>query len=240
MVVTAGTLLLHGLTLGPLARRLGVAGPDPREDALAMAAVLEQVQSRAMARLADGQPSDNDVAMQMVRDRAATRTNAIWERLGRTGETAAPSEDYRRLRLTSLQYEREEVLRIRSSGGSDQEILTRVLSVLDVEESMLAGIESSLEPIETDPLTAPQTNLCAELAAAGDARPTSTECLDCLREGTQTVHLRLCLTCGEVGCCDSSEARHATRHHRETGHPVMRSFEPGEHWRWCYVHEQVG
>jgi Zn-finger in ubiquitin-hydrolases and other protein len=54
------------------------------------------------------------------------------------------------------------------------------------------------------------------------------------------VHLRLCLTCGHVGCCDSSAPRHATVHAANSGHPVMQSAEPGEPWRWCYVHELLG
>ena len=61
-----------------------------------------------------------------------------------------------------------------------------------------------------------------------------------MREGTTPVHLRMCLTCGNVGCCDSSVGKHADRHFAETGHPVMRSFEPGEAWRWCYVDELLG
>ena len=77
--------------------------------------------------------------------------------------------------------------------------------------------------------------------AGRDVTPTSDEgCVDCLREGTRWVHLRLCLTCGNVGCCDSSVGQHATKHFHSTGHPVMRSFEPGEAWRWCYVHEVLG
>ena len=54
------------------------------------------------------------------------------------------------------------------------------------------------------------------------------------------VHLRLCLACGHVGCCDSSRPRHATAHYLATGHPVMRSLEPDEQWRWCYVDELLG
>jgi CPA1 family monovalent cation:H+ antiporter len=54
------------------------------------------------------------------------------------------------------------------------------------------------------------------------------------------VHLRVCLSCGHVGCCDSSRPRHATAHYQETGHPVMQSAEPGERWRWCYVDELLG
>jgi hypothetical protein len=64
-------------------------------------------------------------------------------------------------------------------------------------------------------------------------------CEDCLREGTLWVHLRLCLECGHVGCCDDSPERHATRHGQGTGHPIIRSIEPGEEWSWCFV-DQVG
>ena len=60
-------------------------------------------------------------------------------------------------------------------------------------------------------------------------------CAECLASGDRWVHLRLCLTCGHVGCCDSSPNRHATAHYKETGHPVIQSFEPGEDWRWCYI-----
>ena len=62
-------------------------------------------------------------------------------------------------------------------------------------------------------------------------------CEACLRSGGRWVHLRMCLTCGTVGCCDSSPSRHATAHFHETGHPLMRSAEPGEDWSWCYVDE---
>ncbi|GMA88634.1 hypothetical protein GCM10025868_38840 [Angustibacter aerolatus] len=65
-------------------------------------------------------------------------------------------------------------------------------------------------------------------------------CEECLRDGDEWVHLRLCLTCGHVGCCDSSQNKHAGKHFHATEHPVMRSFEPHEHWRWCYVDEQAG
>ncbi|MFF1839322.1 UBP-type zinc finger domain-containing protein [Streptomyces sp. NPDC058231] len=64
--------------------------------------------------------------------------------------------------------------------------------------------------------------------------PLSDTCLECLAAGTHPVQLRLCLACGHVGCCDSSPLQHATGHFKETGHPVMRSFEVGESWRWCF------
>jgi uncharacterized UBP type Zn finger protein len=64
-------------------------------------------------------------------------------------------------------------------------------------------------------------------------------CEDCLRSGGRWVHLRICLTCGHVGCCDSSPNRHATAHARASDHPVIRSLEPGEDWCWCYDAEFV-
>jgi CPA1 family monovalent cation:H+ antiporter len=66
------------------------------------------------------------------------------------------------------------------------------------------------------------------------------ECKECLAEGLIWVHLRMCLTCGHVACCESSVGNHATRHYQGTEHPVMRSVEPGEAWRWCYVDELLG
>lgn len=64
-------------------------------------------------------------------------------------------------------------------------------------------------------------------------------CVDCLANGGRWVHLRVCLSCGHVGCCDSSPNRHATGHFRSTGHPIITSAEPGESWVWCYVDEEA-
>ena len=64
-------------------------------------------------------------------------------------------------------------------------------------------------------------------------------CVECLKAGMDWVHLRECLICGHVGCCDSSAGRHATKHFHASKHPVMRSIEPGESWRWCYVDEEM-
>ena len=69
--------------------------------------------------------------------------------------------------------------------------------------------------------------------------PRTAGCEECLRDGTRWVHLRMCMTCGHVGCCDSSEHKHATKHHHATGHPIVRSVEPGEQWGWCYVDEEM-
>lgn len=62
-------------------------------------------------------------------------------------------------------------------------------------------------------------------------------CEECLKKGDHWVHLRMCMTCGKIGCCDSSPKRHASRHARKAGHPIVRSAEPGEDWSWCYVDE---
>jgi len=64
-------------------------------------------------------------------------------------------------------------------------------------------------------------------------------CEECVKMGDRWVHLRLCMVCGNVGCCDSSKNKHATKHFRQSTHPVMRSIEPGEEWIWCYVDEMV-
>ncbi|WP_432144658.1 UBP-type zinc finger domain-containing protein [Streptomyces sp. bgisy084] len=69
--------------------------------------------------------------------------------------------------------------------------------------------------------------------------PQSATCLECLAAGSHPVQLRLCLACGHIGCCDSSPFRHATRHFEETGHPVMRTFEPGDSWRWCFTDQKL-
>jgi uncharacterized UBP type Zn finger protein len=68
-------------------------------------------------------------------------------------------------------------------------------------------------------------------------KPSAKGCEECLKIGGRWVHLRLCLTCGHVGCCDSSPNKHASAHFRSSTHPVVQSFEPGEDWRWCYVDE---
>ena len=62
-------------------------------------------------------------------------------------------------------------------------------------------------------------------------------CEECLATGMRWVHLRMCQTCGHVGCCDNSVGKHATAHHKATGHPIIRSAEPGEEWSWCYADE---
>ena len=80
---------------------------------------------------------------------------------------------------------------------------------------------------------------CSHFSEIRDVAPRTGGCEECEKAGDTWVHLRLCLTCGHVGCCDSSKNKHASRHFHATHHPVMRSLEPGETWGWCYVDERM-
>ncbi|MPY63894.1 UBP-type zinc finger domain-containing protein [Streptomyces spongiae] len=75
----------------------------------------------------------------------------------------------------------------------------------------------------------------ADALPAPEPAPLSDTCPECQAAGSHPVQLRLCLSCGYVGCCDTSPGRHSTEHYKESGHPIMRTFEPGENWRWCFV-----
>ena len=79
--------------------------------------------------------------------------------------------------------------------------------------------------------------VCSHLDQIQKVKPHTKGCEECLKTGGRWVHLRMCLVCGHVGCCDSSPGRHATGHFHETHHPIMRSIERGESWGWCYVDE---
>jgi uncharacterized UBP type Zn finger protein len=78
---------------------------------------------------------------------------------------------------------------------------------------------------------------CSHLDEIHEVSAGTPGCAECLAIGDAWVHLRLCMTCGHVGCCDSSKNKHATKHYRSSAHPIMRSFEPGENWGWCYDDE---
>ena len=81
------------------------------------------------------------------------------------------------------------------------------------------------------------SDTCTHLDQIADVQPSGVGCADCLATGGRWVHLRVCMTCGKVGCCDSSPNRHASRHHHDVGHPIIQSYEPGEDWWWCYDDE---
>lgn len=247
MVVTAGTLLIQGLTLPTLVRLLPLRGPDARSDALQAATLLQSASNAGLSELDRlVGPDDEPSTVQLVRDRVAARPDALWEQLGSgRGGGETPSEQYRRLRLGTMQAERDEVLKIRSSGTVDHDVVEQVLAAYDIEESMLTmAAERSERLAEGQTVATPidPSGSCAhlELTPLVDVSPQSQVCEDCVREGTRTVHLRMCLSCGTVGCCDSSTGRHAERHFKTSHHPVIRSHEPDEDWRWCYVDQRLG
>jgi len=246
-VVVAGTLLLQGLTLPWVVRRLRVPAPDPREDALARAELLQQATQAGLARLTEIESVEGDDGVrQVLVDRLEQRDFAAWERLGPDSDVLeTPSEHYARLRLDMLQAERARVLEWRSQARTPHHVVEDVLATLDIEESMLTyGLERHhdlAEPREEGLALSRVAESCDHLAAVGTRPvPEDRRCEDCVREGSSWVHLRLCLECGHLACCDSSPRRHASAHALDIGHPVVRSAEPGEDWRWCYVDEVVG
>ncbi len=76
---------------------------------------------------------------------------------------------------------------------------------------------------------------CTHLDQVQDVTPGTQGCEECLKSGDRWVHLRICMSCGHVGCCDMSKNKHARQHFKDSGHAIMQSFEPGETWRWCYI-----
>src|SRR4029077_20595073 len=82
-------------------------------------------------------------------------------------------------------------------------------------------------------------NKCIHLNQVREVTPHTDGCKECLENGDDWVHLRLCLTCGHVGCCDDSNNKHASAHFHSKGHPIIESLEPGEDWRWCFVDEII-
>lgn len=241
--VVAGTLLLQGATLPMVIRRLGLRGPDLAEDALAEAGALQEAARAGLARLdelAAGAPQD---VVTRLRERTLERANRSWERLGAAGEDETPSDAYRRLRLEMLAAERAAVQERRAAGLLEADLLLDIRYVLDVEESQLDRPTDSIDVSAAGtPLVAATAEACGHLRQAWPLEdvPAEPVCLRCIEEGTRPVHLRMCLACGEVACCDSSAGRHSSAHYEATHHPVMRSVEPGEAWRWCYIDQRLG
>jgi Na+/H+ antiporter len=239
--VTAGTLFLQGLSLPWVARRLRVPSPDPGADALARANLLHQASLAGLSELDRLEEDDPHSVGETIRDRVRRRDFAAWERVG-AGADETPSETYARWRKTMIEAERSRILEIRSTGTVAHEVVDDVLALLDIEESMLDYSEDQRDRVRSTGVNVVLEGDCDHLREARHPVDPDTpgECGDCVREGTAWVHLRLCVSCGHVACCDSSPQRHASSHHESSGHPVMRSAEPGEDWRWCFVDQLTG
>jgi CPA1 family monovalent cation:H+ antiporter len=242
--VVVGTLLLQGSTLPWLVRRVGLPPPDPAEDALLAAEIADAANAAGLRRLDELVTGDEpEGVLERLRDRSIARAHEAWERLGRSrADQETPSGIYARLRMEMLDAERGIVVRARDDGVAPGEVLSSSLAAIDVEESLLDRHEE-VELLEREEalVPLPREEMCAHLrtAPAGQPYPAS-HCEDCLVEGTTWVHLRRCLSCGHVACCDSSPRRHSRAHFATVGHPVMVSAEPGEAWRWCWVDDELG
>ncbi len=237
--VVAGTLFGQGLTLPWLARRLDLPARDPAGDALARATLLQQATTAGLGALDDMRDPDPHGVFDLIRQRVEQRNFAAWERLSTTSDSESPSDLYARARLAMIGVERARVLEIRSGGTVASDVVADVLAMLDLEESMLDSAAHAREEL--------RAGQRVELSRQGDQCPdldsfpaveTQEEpgCAQCVADGLVWVALRQCLSCGQIGCCDSSPAQHATAHWEATGHPVMQSAEPGESWRWCFRH----
>jgi Na+/H+ antiporter len=242
--VVVGSLLIQGSTLPWLVRRVGLPAPDPAEDALRAAELSDAANAAGLQRLEElTTGAEPDGVVHRLRDRSIARSHASWERLGRPlADQETPSSVYARLRMQMLDAERDVVVAARDAGTAPGDVLEAALAQIDVEESLLDRHEE-LESTERGRALAPRPReaRCAHLrlAPAGEADPASA-CEDCVREGTTWVHLRRCMTCGHVGCCDSSPRRHSAAHFAAVGHPVIVSAEPDEAWRWCWVDSELG
>jgi CPA1 family monovalent cation:H+ antiporter len=246
VVVIVGTLVAQGLTLPWVIRKLGIEPPDPRLDTLQRARAQELAADAALARLHKLEAVERPPpeVVEALERKIELGRFMVWERLA-DDEASTPTRAYRRLRAEMIRAEREVLVQLRDSGELDDHLLRTVQQRLDLEDALL--LQDLDEPDDRrgrlDELIPVSPSSCDHLAAAGARRPADPDgagCEECLRLGWDWVHLRQCVACDHVGCCDSSRGRHASGHYEAIGHPVMRSIEPGEAWRWCFIDRVLG
>lgn len=243
MVVILFTLGVQGATLPGLIRRVGVRPPDPRQDALAIARAQQRATDAAKERLTELTTEEKlpERLVQTLRKMLDLQAYSAWEQLG-DQEAETPTQLYRRLRREIVAAQRGVLIELRDSGELEEELLRDLQRRLDLEESLLPEPESTADAGHQDVLPERPSG-CAHLKEAPTRIPDADprECAGCVQEGrSDWVHLRVCLDCQYVGCCDSSPRKHASLHYGESEHPVMGSAERGEHWRWCFVDQKVG
>jgi CPA1 family monovalent cation:H+ antiporter len=246
VVVIVGTLVVQGLTLPWVIRRLGIEPPDPRLDTLQRARAQELAGDAALARLHQLEAIERPPhqVVEALERKIEIGRFMVWERLADDSATT-PTRTYRRLRAEMIRAERDLLVQLRDSGELDDHLLRQVQQQLDLEDALL--LQAFEEPDDRrgrlDELIPPAPSSCDHLAAAAARRPTAPDgagCEECLKLGWTWVHLRQCMACDHIGCCDSSRGRHASGHYEAIGHPVIRSVEPGEAWRWCFVDRVLG
>jgi monovalent cation/hydrogen antiporter len=243
MVVILFTLGVQGATLPGLIRRVGVMPPDPRQDALAVARAQQRATDAAKERLTELGAEEKlpDRLVMTLRKMLDLQAYSAWEQLG-DQEAETPTQLYRRLRREVVTAQRGVLIELRGAGELEEELLRDLQRRLDLEESLLPEHES-IDSTGHQEVLPERPSECAHLKTAPKRIPDADprECEGCVAEGRRDwVHLRICLDCNYVGCCDSSPRKHASLHYGESEHPVMGSAERGEHWRWCFVDQKVG
>ena len=239
--VVAGTLFIQGMSLPWVARRLRVPGPDPAEDALARATLLQQASKAALHRLDELEYDDS--AGRRRADPAAARPAQLRglgtarhdRRTGSRPATSTPGSGCRCSRPSVSGCWRS-AAQARSPPRSSPTCWPCSTSR---SRCWTSPPRSAVKHARPRP-SARTGGSCGDLEHYPAVDTVSDPvCQHCLDEGLHWVSLRQCLECGDVGCCDSSVAQHATKHFHETTHPVMESAEPGEDWRWCFVHHKT-
>ncbi len=116
------------------------------------------------------------------------------------------------------------------------------LNLLNILENKMSKLESILKRIGVgkDKVVPPGDIVgCSHMDRVQEVSPSADGCEDCLKTGDSWVHLRICMTCGHVGCCDNSKNTHARKHYHASDHAIVKSFEPGENWLWCFEDKQL-
>ncbi len=161
---------------------------------------------------------------------ARTRTAAEADELVHAGADHVVTEE-----MESVVALLHDVLRTYARSGED--IAAHTLQLRQYARDLPAQPPTPSREARAAVTLAPGRNACGHLPVPVTTVPGTAGCEECLQTGDTWVHLRVCMTCGHVGCCDASKNKHATQHYHDTAHPVMRSAEAGESWGWCYVDE---
>ncbi len=217
------------------ARTLGLAGLERAK--LLVIPDDEPAVAHHIASVARGMNPDVEILIR-------TRYMAEIEELTKAGATEVVSEEFEG--IAQLLKETLDIFKVPHDNVEDMICAVRqgTAQLLSQKPAAALGTSTLLDGdgidtqqvIELHPST---MNGCTHADQINRVFPSTPGCENCLREGHRWIHLRICMTCGHVGCCDDSDGKHATKHFQETGHPVMRSLEPGETWGWCFKDEKM-